>query len=160
MMGSGKTTVGREAARALGYRFVDLDKAIERVSGQTVPEIFEKHGESHFRLLETRTLAEFAGAKRVLVSAGGGAPLAGGNMELMRQIGAVIYLRASEQLLRHRLGGSKGRPMLYGNLDERIQELLADREPVYERADFTLNVDGLSLLEIVGEVKRIAEMSK
>ncbi|HET6644678.1 MAG TPA: shikimate kinase, partial [Fimbriimonadales bacterium] len=160
MMGSGKTTVGREAARALGYRFVDLDKAIERSSGQTVPEIFEKHGENHFRLLETRTLAEFAGANRVLVSAGGGAPLADGNIELMRRIGTVVYLRASGQLLRHRLGGSGGRPMLHGNLDERIEELRAEREPVYESADFTLNVDGLSLLEIVGEVKRIAEMSQ
>lgn len=73
-MGSGKTTVGRLLAARLGWRFLDLDDAIEALAGAPVPEIFARHGEPHFRALETRALNAALGTPETVIALGGGAP--------------------------------------------------------------------------------------
>ena len=51
-MASGKTTAGRNAARKLGYRFIDSDQAIEETVGKPITEIFRDLGEEAFRGME------------------------------------------------------------------------------------------------------------
>jgi len=159
MMGAGKTTVGKQAARGLGYRFADLDDIIGETAGRSIPEIFANDGETAFREMETRALEVLAGTARLVLSTGGGTPLRPGNIDLMRSIGVVIYLEASEGLLCERLShGRKGRPLLAGApIAETVHELLEQRSPVYEKADFCLRVDDHALMEVVAEVKSIAE---
>jgi shikimate kinase len=95
-MGSGKTTIGSLLAARLGWRFLDLDHEIEARHHRTVPQIFAEHGESHFRRLESATLASLLGQRDVVLALGGGAPEALGNRLLLEQTPhtAVVYLSA------------------------------------------------------------------
>jgi shikimate kinase len=159
MMGVGKTTLGRAASKALGWRFIDVDRRIEERAGRSIPEIFQTDGEAEFRKLESELLGSLAGAKNAVVSTGGGAPMHAGNLELMRQIGTVVYLEAGPQALIRRLKNSRTRrPMLGDDIEGRVQELLAARQETYRRADFRVTVDELSPMEVVLEIKRIAEL--
>lgn len=99
-MGSGKTTLGKPLAARLGYRFIDLDKAIEEGEGSTVGEIFAVRGEAHFRTLEHKYLQNIVShGGDLVVSTGGGTPCFGGNMELMNASGVTVYFKLSPAML-------------------------------------------------------------
>jgi shikimate kinase len=95
-MGSGKTSVGALLAERLGWKFLDLDREIERRDGRSVPQIFRESGEAHFRRLETAALASLLGQRRLVLALGGGAPEELGNRLLLEQTPhtAVVYLSA------------------------------------------------------------------
>ncbi len=95
-MGSGKTTVGALLAERMGWKFLDLDREIERRDGRSVPQIFRESGEAHFRRLETAALASLLGQRRLVLALGGGAPEELGNRLLLEQTPhtAVVYLSA------------------------------------------------------------------
>jgi shikimate kinase len=163
MMGAGKTHVGREAARALGYRFIDLDELISKNEGKKVQDLFRERGEQYFRELESRELEKLAGSSKVVLSTGGGAPLQPGNLAAMRKVGTVVYLKAGAALLTERLRrGKVRRPLLAGvddkHLGERINELLLEREPTYSQADITIEVEGQSTLAVVDAIRRISSI--
>jgi shikimate kinase len=158
MMGVGKTTLGRAASKALGWRFIDVDRQIEKSAGRKIAEIFEIDGEPAFRQLETLALQSLAGAKHAVVSTGGGAPIQSGNFDLMRQIGLTIYLEAGVESLCRRLMNSRTRRPLIGNdIEGSLRLLLEERKATYCQADFRVNVDNRSPMETVLEIKKIAE---
>lgn len=158
MMGVGKTTLGRAASKALGWRFIDIDRQIERTAGKPIHSIFEQEGEASFRRMESDALVELAGTKHAVVSTGGGAPMEDGNLEKMRRIGPVVYLEAGPDALVRRLKNSKTRrPMLGDDIDARVVQLLQLRQATYRRADFRITVDERSPMDVVLEIKRIAE---
>jgi shikimate kinase len=132
MPGSGKSSVGRELARLLNRPFVDLDAEVEAQTGRPIPELFESDGEAAFRLAESRALASVARAHAV-VSCGGGVVLDPSNRALLVSSGVVVYLEASLETLRARVGTGDGRPLLRdgGGGPEVLERLLADREPLY-----------------------------
>ena len=84
-MGAGKSTVGRLLAAELGWGFVDLDAHLESRAGATVPELFERHGEAHFRRLESSALASALRQSRIILALGGGAPETLTNRLLLEQ---------------------------------------------------------------------------
>ena len=100
--GSGKTTVGRIAARLLGWAFVDLDEEIERAAGSTIEEIFARHGEPHFRRLESEALAAACERDRQVVSTGGGIVVDWRNRRAMERGGVVVCLEARPETLHAR----------------------------------------------------------
>jgi shikimate kinase len=138
-MGSGKTTVGALLAERLGWRFLDLDREIERRDGRSVPEIFRESTEAHFRHLETAALVALLGQRRVVLALGGGAPEELGNRLLLEQTPhtAVVYLSAPYATLVDRClnqaanPGATARPVLadLALAEERFQQ----RRPHYER---------------------------
>jgi shikimate kinase len=154
-MGSGKTTTGSLLAERLGWRFLDLDREIERRDGRTVPKIFSaggnKGGEAHFRHLESATLAALLGQHHVVIALGGGAPEELGNRLLLEQTPhtAVIYLAASFETLVERctqqaaIPGATSRPVLADlTAAERRFHL---RRPHYERiAAHTVDTSALT----------------
>ena len=116
--GTGKTTIGRKAARILSWRFVDLDECIEADAGKSIDAIFAEHGEPHFRALEAQTLLAACKSERQVVSTGGGIAESADNRTAMMQHGAVVCLEASPETIYERvLAQSTGddaivRPML------------------------------------------------
>jgi shikimate kinase len=164
-MGSGKSTVGALLAGRLGWRFLDLDREIERRDGRPVPEIFRESTEAHFRHLETAALAALLGQRRVVVALGGGAPEELGNRLLLEQTPrtAVVYLSAPYATLVDRCvvqaaePGSTARPVLadLAAAEERFHQ----RRPHYERiASHCVDTSELQLEATVSAVLRTLQV--
>ena len=139
MMGAGKSAVGRPLARALGYRFIDADDALERTAGRSIPQIFAEDGEEGFRALETAVLDQLAQWHSLVVATGGGVVTRPENWGHMRQ-GAVVWLDAEEPLLLLRLQADPTPRPLLASPDpaRRLAELLNQRRPLYAQADLRL----------------------
>ena len=145
-MGAGKTTVGRALAAELGLEFYDLDWYIESRMRKTVKQLFDEVGEEGFRKIEHNMLHEVAEFENVVISCGGGTPCFFDNMAYMNQQGDTVYLKANPGILyKHLKMGKSVRPLLLNKTPEEVQvfitEQLADREPYYSRAKYTVNVN-------------------
>ena len=159
--GTGKTTIGREAARILGWRFVDLDERIEADAGTTIDAIFAEYGEAHFRALETQTLLAACESERQVVSTGGGIAESAENRAAMMRNGAVVCLEATPETIYERvLAQSVGddaivRPMLAAEDPlERIRSLKSLRQLNYTLAHWTVHTDIITLEQAAREVVR------
>lgn len=143
MMGSGKSTAGRELAEQLGYRFLDADSCLEQVAGRSIPEIFASDGESGFRDLEAAVLNQIASWHSLVVATGGGVVTRPQNWGQMQQ-GVVIWLDAPEELLLQRLSADPTpRPLMQAeDPAARLAALLAERRPLYAQADLHIVQDG------------------
>lgn len=131
-MGVGKTTIGRCLADLLHKEFVDLDVEIEKRTGASIPLIFEIEGEDGFRRRESTLLEEVTGREGLILATGGGAVLAPGNRERLRDRGVVVYLSAPIETLLERTARDRHRPLLQ-TPDRRktLEEILRTREPLY-----------------------------
>ena len=152
-MGSGKSTVGRILADVLGCPFIDLDEAVVRQAGQSIPELFQAEGEAGFRRREKQALEQilkkYASGTAVL-SLGGGTVTIPEVVSLLRVNTLCIYLQASLETLEQRLDGkTEGRPLAGEGLAERLSQ----REPLYEAAaHITLPTDTLTPEETADEI--------
>lgn len=151
-MGSGKTTVGRQLAMALGVSFYDLDWYIEIRYRRSVSQIFREDGEEHFRQLEYNMLHEVAEFEDVVLSCGGGTPCYFDNMQYMNSLGETVYLKASPEVLAAHLKMARvERPLIKNKSGEElltyIRESLSEREPFYMQAKHVINVDLLDNFE-------------
>lgn len=154
MMGAGKTSVGKEVAKKLGWRWCDTDQLIVERHG-SITDIFATHGEAYFRRLETEIVKELVQTDCLVLSVGGGLVLREENVALLRENGKIVFLCASVETLEKRLQADSSRPLLQAkeSLKERLQQLLKERTPIYEAvADFTVNVDEKTLEEIAAEI--------
>lgn len=152
-MGSGKSTVARIIGEKLGWDVCDLDLLITEKTGMTIPEIFAEKGEAYFRRLERELLATVLQGERQVVATGGGAVLDEENRRIMKENGAVVYLRAEIKELCRRLGTGKGRPLLAGGEPEEILARLArEREAFYQEAQVTVDTQGLTPEAVAGQV--------
>lgn len=152
-MGSGKTTVGRILADALGCPFLDLDSIIEKKAGRSIRDIFAADGESAFRRMEKQaleqTVAKYAENTAVL-SLGGGTVTVPGAVRLLQDKTVCIYLEADIETLQDRLKGqTDSRPLASSGMDS----LLTERRPLYEAAaHVTIQTDGLSPEEVADTI--------
>ena len=137
--GTGKSTVGKILARNLKLPFVDLDRIIEKNAGMPISLIVEQQGELMFRNFETSTLKALADETESVVALGGGALLRDENRSFAESHGRVILLIAKLETLLERLNeDSMKRPLLSGDLGEKLSSLLAKRYEHY--ASFTNQV--------------------
>ena len=156
--GTGKTLVGREVARLLGWGFIDTDGEIEQEAGKPVYRVFQEDGEPAFRLLEKQALREGCSGQGKVVSTGGGAVVDPENRELILGQGVVICLDALPETIYERLMGADAgrvavRPLLSGPEPlERIKVLKASRHEYYSSAHVTVHTDGLSVEQVAQEV--------
>lgn len=156
-MGSGKTSVGKRLAQQRNAVFLDTDHMIEEKYQTTIADIFKKHGEAYFRLLETSMLEQIVTMESPLVlSVGGGLAVQPENFEYLKKIGKILYLRASKETLIKRLKGDRIRPLLQGNdLEARISQLMAERGNIYEQiANNSIDTDDLNFEQIIDKIER------
>jgi shikimate kinase len=154
MMGSGKTSVGREVAASLGIPFLDSDEEIERRTGRTVREIFEAEGEPAFRKLETEALEAAVDQREPhVIAAAGGVVLDPRNRELLRRAGTVVWLRAAPEVLARRVGGWDHRPLLGDDPLHILRQLDAERSRSYaDVAAAVVDVDDLAPEQVAARV--------
>lgn len=143
-MGSGKTTLGKKLARAINCPFVDTDAAIEHFADMKISEIFEKHGEAHFRQLESDWIEQLSIDEPAVIATGGGMPCFNDNLQKLKNKGIVLYLQRPAKELFNRLKNAKTqRPLLASMTDEEmlayIEEKLTEREVFYLQADVVLS---------------------
>ncbi len=138
MPASGKSTVGQGVAKRLGVPYADTDSLIEQRTGKLIREIFVDDGEAVFRRIEEEVVAEALGREGVL-SLGGGAILSTRTRELLRDH-EVVWLDVSVATATRRAGMNQLRPLLLGDVRERMQVLLEARLPLY-REVATLRID-------------------
>ncbi|MBN1591504.1 MAG: shikimate kinase [Pirellulales bacterium] len=155
---TGKTTLARLLAERLGWDWVDADVEIERRAGKSIARIFAEDGEATFRELEVAAIANLCRRERLVVAAGGGAPLREENRRAMRAAGTVVWLRASAQTVHARMlddattAGRRPNLTKRGGLAE-IVELLALREPIYQEvADVTIDTEGKTPEALTAEI--------
>ncbi len=141
LMGVGKTTIGKQLAKALKRPFYDSDKFIEDAAGTNIPTIFSYEGEAGFRQREQKAIQELSGLTGIVMATGGGTILRAENREALRNSGFIVYLHCSIDKILFRTRHDTQRPLLQTiNPRQRLQELLAEREPLYlECADFSID---------------------
>ncbi|MCM0677559.1 shikimate kinase [Micromonospora phytophila] len=150
--GSGKTTVGRALAEALGVEFRDTDADIEQLAGKPISEIFIDEGEAHFRTLERAAVAAALASCSGVLALGGGAILAEENRAAL--VGhPVVHLSVELTDAVKRVGLGAGRPLLALNPRATLKHLMDQRRPLYaEVATATVTTDGRAPAEIAAEI--------
>lgn len=146
-MGSGKSTVGKLLADALGYDFIDLDDEITRINGQSIEQIFKVKGEIKFRKIEHEVLKSVLNIDNLVLALGGGTPVYYNNMDLINENSVSFYLRMNPVELSERLIKEKEhRPLIKHLNDEDLIEFIAkhlfERNLFYDRAKYTLSGAG------------------
>ncbi len=152
LMGTGKTTVGRQLSRRLKMEFYDSDRVIEERTGADIPLIFEKEGEPGFRRREAAIIDELTQKKNVILATGGGAILNSENRNHLINRGTVFYLKSSLKTLIQRTSKDKNRPLLHADepAETILQRLLDQRGPLYEEtADYTIETANNSIHNVI-----------
>jgi shikimate kinase len=139
MMGAGKSTIGRRLAARLRLPFLDADMEIEAAAGMPIPDIFETHGEPHFRDGEARVIARLLDGGPAVLATGGGALMREETRELIRDKAISIWLKADADIIMKRVKRRADRPLLQTpDPAATIGRLIEEREPVYRHADLTI----------------------
>jgi len=153
-MGVGKTSVGTQLAKDLGYAFVDTDTLIEADQHMTISAIFAKLGEPYFREIEAKIIQEITHKENQVVSTGGGAVIWDMNREAFKKAGLVVCLTARPGVIYDRIKHETHRPLLQTpDPLARIQELLSTREKFYAQADVTIDTSDQSVGDVIAAIK-------
>ncbi len=157
MMGSGKSAISKRLQALLPtYELVEMDEHIVNSEGLTINEIFEKHGETYFRNLETNLIKSFSHKNNLIISMGGGAFLSEENRSLFAKNSITIYLKTNADTIYERLKEDSTRPLLKtADIKSKIDNLLQNRNEKYEMADYTIITDNKSIQELAQEVLEI-----
>jgi shikimate kinase len=141
MMGCGKSTIGQILAQQVGYGFLDTDTLIERLTKQSINEIFATVGEEEFRSIESQVLSEVSAYTRLVVSTGGGIVLRQANWGSLRQ-GVIVWLDVSCDVLWQRLVSDQTRPLLQApDPQAKLREILDSRRARYAEADLKISIN-------------------
>ncbi|TVY06755.1 shikimate kinase [Paenibacillus cremeus] len=153
LMGTGKSSVGQALAEKLKWRFVDTDAAIEAGEGTSISSIFAERGEPAFRAIESKTIESAMRGVDQVVATGGGAVLAEQNRSWMKEGGLVVALTASADTIIERVSKDTNRPLVQGNVAERVHKIMAERKHAYDFADLMIDTTGLPVQAIVEQIE-------
>lgn len=152
-MGTGKSTVGRELARVMGRKFVDLDLELEFRLGMPIPRIFEEQGEAWFREQERQLALEMAQTANRVVATGGGTLMAPEVFTAFQSTGLLVCLYTRREDLIQRLERSDRRPLLRGgDVPAKVDRILAERMAVFERIKIRIDTTELTPMETARKI--------
>lgn len=140
-MGCGKSTVGKELAKLMGSKFIDMDTYIENKEQLSIPEIFSQKGEPYFRQVEAQTVIELS-KTNAIVGCGGGAMLNSTSAEVGRKNGLVIFLDVPFSTCYDRIKDDSNRPIVMNNSKEQLEKIFNDRHSIYQaNSSFKVDID-------------------
>lgn len=143
MMGAGKTRLGKMLSESLEIPFIDSDEEIEKASGLSIPEIFEKFGEPYFRDGERRVIKRLMGQGVRVIATGGGAILNPDTASELWSQTLAIWVKADLDVMLERTGKSDKRPLLKsGDPKEIMMRLMEVRYPIYQQAHIVVESHG------------------
>jgi shikimate kinase len=147
-MGTGKTTIGKELAKMMGRKFLDLDAELERRLGKTVGDYFSEHGEVKFREVEERVAIELSTTNNRVIATGGGTILNPRVYEALHASGLLVCLYTKRDDLVDRLKRNDKRPLVRGQspeeIRERVEQLLRERSEKYDRVKIRIDTSDLT----------------
>jgi shikimate kinase len=159
MMGSGKSSIGNLVSKKLNIPFIDIDYLIEKHAGMSIAEIFRNNGEDYFRNLEEKiTLKSLKNSKNV-ISLGGGGFI---NDKIRKDILSShfsFWLDWDESVLLRRIKDSKKRPLAFKSTEQEIKAIIKKRTKIYSEAQFKINCNKLTEIEIAEKIIKIYELS-
>lgn len=147
-MGCGKSHIGRLLSSQMNRDFIDLDKYIVTMEKLSIPEIFDRFGEPHFRQLEAKYIRELSGGK--IVATGGGALINDETAKFARESGISVYINTSFEICYRRIKGDTNRPLVVNNTPEQLEELYNKRAEIYRR-NATYMVNGNTRDTVISE---------
>ena len=157
-MATGKSTIGRKVAKRTELPFLDTDKMLEEAEGAECADIMTYAGEEYFRTAERKALEQTAEVENAVVSTGGGLPVWGDNQKWIAEHGVSVYLKRTPEQIISRLSpyGRQKRPKIRGLNDDELlafmQTHLAEREPVYMKADIVIDCSQMDDYEVVDKL--------
>ena len=162
MMGSGKSSIGKELSNILSLKFYDTDSEIEKMLNMTVPDIFKNKGENYFRKIEEKISIDLINGDEKVVALGGGAFLNKKIREIVLKKSTSVWIDVDISTIVKRMKISKNiRPMLdYKDLKNSITGILAKRSPIYQLANIRIKATNISKKKIANEIKKKYELSK
>ena len=158
MMGVGKSTIGKNLAKRLDYKFVDVDKIIEAKEGLSINSIFKSKSESYFRKIENDiTLSELK-KESTVIALGGGAFLNSTIRKSAKKLSVSFWLDVPIHELIKRLKKSNQRPLLFKkNITDTVKKIYFDRKKTYNEADFKIKCGSLKSDQIVSRILNLYE---
>jgi shikimate kinase len=139
MMGAGKSTIGRRLSARLRLPFLDADTEIEAAASMSIPDIFETHGEPHFRNGEARVIARLLDSGPAVLATGGGAFMREDTRSRIAGKAVSIWLKVDVDVIMKRVKRRADRPLLQtADPVSTVGRLISEREPVYKSADITI----------------------
>lgn len=156
MMGSGKSSIGKEASAILGLKFYDTDLEIEKKLDMKIKDIFKLKGQDYFRKVEEKICIDLINGERKIVALGGGAFLNSKIRKIVLKKSFSVWINVTVKILIKRIKLSNNiRPMLdYDNLDNSIKTILDERAPIYKMASITIVANNMSKKKIINEIQK------
>ena len=153
MMGAGKSKLGYIVSKSLDINFYDIDDLIEKELNTSIKELFKSHGEAYFRRVEEAKIEivinnAISKNEKAIVSIGGGAFDSQHSRELLLKNTKVIWLNVPTDILIKRIGDGSKRPMIKGNIEKSITEILSKRVKYYSLSHHQLNAYNLTQKQI------------
>ena len=160
MMGVGKSTIGKSLAEKLSFKFIDIDKIIEKKEGCTIDLIFKNKSESYFRYLENRVTLNELKKEKAVISLGGGAFLNNTIRRAVISSSISFWLDVNHDILIKRLRKNKKRPLLFKkNLSDTVKKIYLERKKTYSEANFKIRCESLKPQLIVNKIIDLYEYS-
>ena len=152
--GAGKTTVGKQLARALDYTFLDTDILFGERYELPVNQFIKTYGETIFRKCEYDLLSDIVEQPYTVISCGGGTPCYANAMDLLLQNAFTVYIKMAPKSLQQRLVNSKRiRPLVNKESPEEvaayIEKTLPIREAYYSRAHLIYKGEDFHIDELI-----------
>jgi len=159
MMGSGKSTIGYLLSKNINFRFLDIDKFIEKETGLKIYDIFKEKGEIYFRNLEEKITLKLLKSNEKIISLGGGGFL---NKNIRKEIlenHISFWLNWKSSTIISRISKSKKRPIAFNSSENNLKKLIIERSKIYSEAKFKINCETLTKNMIVKNIIKLYEQN-
>ncbi len=154
-MGCGKSHIGRLVAAELGREFLDMDRYIVEHEKMSIPQIFEKFGEPHFRQLEAKYIRQLSGG--YIVATGGGALINEHTAQFARESGLSVYINTSFENCYERIKNDSNRPLVVNNTPEQLRQIYDARAEIYRRNSMAMVNGNAKDTVICGEIVKLVQ---